>query len=185
MFTFFNLTHLAPYYDTVFVAVCCSALQCVAVSCFALQCVAVSCSVLHNVCFLCSVLQRDTVRYRVWYTMLQYVAARCSVLQCVAPVNISSRAAAQHSSTNRPHSLSTARSINVMSRQIISGTFSACVPDMTQCVAVCVAMCCSVLQCVAVCCSVWCSVCCSECCSVSTSCRAILSAARPVLASLI
>jgi len=41
----------------IFVAVCCSVLQCVAVCCSVLQCVAVCCSVLQCVAVCCSVLQ--------------------------------------------------------------------------------------------------------------------------------
>ena len=53
-----------------FVAVCCSVLQCVAVCCSVLQCAAVCCSVLQCAAVCCSV--------------LQCVAVCCSVLQCVA-----------------------------------------------------------------------------------------------------
>ena len=53
-----------------FVAVCCSALQCVAVRCSALQSIAV----------YCSALQCDAV----CYSALQSVAVRCSALQCDA-----------------------------------------------------------------------------------------------------
>jgi len=63
-----------------FVAVCCSVLQCVALCYSVLQCVAVCYSVLQCVAVCCSVLQCIAV----CGSMLQYVAVCCSVLQCVA-----------------------------------------------------------------------------------------------------
>ena len=54
----------------VFVAVCCSVLQCVAVCCGVLYCVAVCCSLLQSAAMCCS--------------ELRYVVLCCSVLQCAA-----------------------------------------------------------------------------------------------------
>ena len=95
----------------VFVAVCCSVLQCSSVFFSVLQCVAVCCSVLQCVAVCCSVLQLVAVyncfigeQVRMFGTfqnlrsrghdasigvavccsMLQCVAVCCSVLQCVA-----------------------------------------------------------------------------------------------------
>jgi len=71
-------------------AVCCSVLQCVAVSCSVLQCVAVSCRVLQCVAVCCSVLQCVAVCcsglrcVAVWFSVLQCVAVWCSVLHYVA-----------------------------------------------------------------------------------------------------
>jgi len=81
----------------IYVAVCCSVLQCVAVCCSVLHCVAVQC-----VAVCCSVLQCVAVKFSkecsiycflvfymanlhaACYSVLQRVAVCCSVLQCVA-----------------------------------------------------------------------------------------------------
>ena len=59
--------------QTVKIAVCCSALQCVAVCCSVLQCVAVCCSVLQCVAVCCSVLQCVAVHIRITHETHEWV----------------------------------------------------------------------------------------------------------------
>jgi len=66
--------------SVLYVAVCCSVLQCAAVCCSVLQCVAVCCSVLQCVAVCCSVLQCAAV----CCSVLQCVAVCCCFLQCVS-----------------------------------------------------------------------------------------------------
>jgi len=72
--------HVSYTCALMYVAVCCSALQCVAVRCSVSQCVAVCRSALHCVAVRCNVSQCVTV----CRSALQCVAVRCSVSQCVA-----------------------------------------------------------------------------------------------------
>ena len=91
------------YNRFLFLAVCCSVLQCFAVCCSVLQCVAVCCSVLRCVTVCCVVLQFVTVCCSVLQCLFEHdapddynrflfsavccivcVAVCCSVFQCVA-----------------------------------------------------------------------------------------------------
>jgi len=133
----FCVRQLRSHDAGVFVAVCCSVLQCVAACCSVLkfvvhnncdhtmllcllQCVEVYCSVLQCVAVCCSVLLEFLIRHMMLGCLLQCVVVCCSVSQCIAVC------------------------CSVLQRVIV-----CC--SVLQCVAVCY----SVLQCVAVCCGIF------------------------------